>query len=119
MGGGDVLELDEGMFQWGLKAAAFGLPFLPTHIREAIEKDYSGQEAGRAESLLTFWGRAGTEPIDDGILKAFSHQPIPSELFAVREVDDSSGKQGEKLGDGRICARRIGYKEALKLYGNT
>ncbi len=24
----DVLELDEGMFQWGLKAAAFGLPAL-------------------------------------------------------------------------------------------
>ena len=28
----EVLELDEGMFQWGLKAAAFGLPFLPTRI---------------------------------------------------------------------------------------
>lgn len=28
----DVLELDEGMFQWGLKAAAFGLPFLPTRV---------------------------------------------------------------------------------------
>ncbi|MCY1672865.1 acyl CoA--acetate/3-ketoacid CoA transferase subunit alpha [Novosphingobium sp. SL115] len=27
-----VLELDEGMFQWGLKAAAFGLPFLPTRV---------------------------------------------------------------------------------------
>ena len=24
----EVLELDEGMFQWGLKAAAFRLPFL-------------------------------------------------------------------------------------------
>lgn len=30
-GGLDVLELDEGMLQWGLKAAAFRLPFLPTH----------------------------------------------------------------------------------------
>jgi len=28
----DVLELDEGMFQWGLKAAAYGLPFLPTRV---------------------------------------------------------------------------------------
>lgn len=28
----DVLELDEGMLQWGLKAAAFRLPFLPTHV---------------------------------------------------------------------------------------
>lgn len=28
----EVLELDEGLFQWGLKAAAFGLPFLPTRV---------------------------------------------------------------------------------------
>jgi len=28
----DVFEMDEGMFQWGLKAAAFGLPFLPTRV---------------------------------------------------------------------------------------
>jgi glutaconate CoA-transferase, subunit A len=28
----EVLELDEGMFQWGLKAAAFSLPFLPTRV---------------------------------------------------------------------------------------
>lgn len=28
----EVLELDEGMFQWGLKAAALGLPFLPTRV---------------------------------------------------------------------------------------
>jgi glutaconate CoA-transferase, subunit A len=28
----EILELDEGMFQWGLKAASFGLPFLPTRV---------------------------------------------------------------------------------------
>jgi glutaconate CoA-transferase subunit A len=28
----EVLEVDEGMFQCGLKAAAFGLPFLPTRV---------------------------------------------------------------------------------------
>lgn len=28
----EVLEVDEGMFQWGLKAAAFRLPFLPTRV---------------------------------------------------------------------------------------
>ena len=28
----EVLELDEGMFQWGLKAAAFQVPFLPTRV---------------------------------------------------------------------------------------
>src|SRR5210317_2110113 len=28
----EVFEMDEGMFQWGLKAAAFQLPFLPTRV---------------------------------------------------------------------------------------
>jgi glutaconate CoA-transferase subunit A len=28
----DVVELDEGMFQWGLRAAAMHLPFLPTRV---------------------------------------------------------------------------------------
>lgn len=28
----DILELDEGMLQWGLKAAAMQLPFLPTRV---------------------------------------------------------------------------------------
>ncbi|QNA86632.1 CoA transferase subunit A [Sphingomonas sp. So64.6b] len=28
----DILELDEGMLQWGLKAAAMRLPFLPTRV---------------------------------------------------------------------------------------
>lgn len=28
----EVFELDEGMFHWGLRAAAMGLPFLPTRI---------------------------------------------------------------------------------------
>lgn len=31
-GGLEVFELDEGMVQWGLKAAAFQLPFLPTRV---------------------------------------------------------------------------------------
>lgn len=30
--GVDVLELDEGLLQWGLQAASFGLPFLPTKV---------------------------------------------------------------------------------------
>ncbi|MEM8696014.1 MAG: CoA-transferase [Pseudomonadota bacterium] len=30
--GVEVLELDEGLLQWGLQAAAFGLPFLPTKV---------------------------------------------------------------------------------------
>lgn len=37
--------------------------------------------------------------------------------FTGRDYIDPLG--GSKLGDGRLRARRIDYKEALKLYGNT
>lgn len=37
--------------------------------------------------------------------------------FTGRDYIDPLG--GHKLGDGRLRARRIEYKEALKLYGNT
>lgn len=50
----DVLELDEGMFQWGLKAAAFGLPFLPTRV-------------GLGTDLAALGGlKTVTSPYDDG-----------------------------------------------------
>ncbi|WP_335335648.1 protein DpdH [Mycolicibacterium neoaurum] len=65
----------------GAESAKVGLSYLSTHIRERIETDYPVPEAGRLESLLTFWGRGGTEQIDAGVLTAFSHPPIPSDLF--------------------------------------
>ena len=50
----EVLELDEGMFQWGLKAAAFGLPFLPTR-------------AGLGTDLAELGGlKTVQSPYDDG-----------------------------------------------------
>lgn len=76
------------------ESAKIGLPFLPTHVREALEKDFSGPEAGRLESLLTFWGRGGTEQIDGGILEAFSHPPIPSGLFEPMTGRDRTPDQG-------------------------
>jgi hypothetical protein len=86
------------------ESTRMGLPHLPTHIREKIEKDYPGQEAGRLESLLTFWGRAGTEPVDAGILKAFSHQPIPNDLVdsTTREAVDGPDRQDDKPSNGAL-----------------
>lgn len=50
----EVLELDEGMLQWGLKAAAFGLPFLPTRV-------------GLGTDLAALGGlRTVDSPYDDG-----------------------------------------------------
>jgi glutaconate CoA-transferase subunit A len=39
----EVLELDEGMFQWGLRAASMGLPFLPS--RAGVGTDIITQSA--------------------------------------------------------------------------
>ena len=50
----EVLELDEGMLQWGLYAAGLGLPFLPT--RAGLGSDVMG-----AEELRTI-----TSPYQDG-----------------------------------------------------
>ncbi|MFD4292869.1 protein DpdH [Rhodococcus sp. NPDC058505] len=62
------------------ESARAALPFLPTQVRERIENAFPDPEAGRIETLLTFWGREGTEQIDAGVLRAFSQQPIPSDL---------------------------------------
>lgn len=50
----EVFEMDEGMFQWGLKAAAFQLPFLPTRV-------------GLGTDLAELGGlRTVTSPYEDG-----------------------------------------------------
>jgi glutaconate CoA-transferase subunit A len=51
----DVREIDEGMLQWGLYAAALRLPFLPTR-------------AGLGSDVMSLWPelRTVTSPYDDG-----------------------------------------------------
>jgi hypothetical protein len=83
------------------ESAKIGLPYLSTHVREVIQRDYAEQDAGRLESLLTFWGHVGTEQIDTGVLEAFSHPPIPSDLFDRSPVDDQN-KQNEKKDEGAL-----------------
>jgi len=65
----------------GQQSTAVGLPSLPTHLQARIETDYPGEPGARLESLLTFWGNLGTTPIDDGILRAFTLEPIPANLL--------------------------------------
>jgi hypothetical protein len=93
----------------GPESAAMGLPYLPTHIREGIEKDYQGEEAGRLESLLTFWGAVGTEPIDGRILTAFSHQAIPADLVdgTTRETADGRDEQPSSGGIPKSVQKRL------------
>lgn len=68
-----------------------GLPTLPLGVRARLEEHYGEWGAGRLLTLLTFWGDAGHSPIPPGVLKAFSHDPIPETI-----LDDESGGQDEK-----------------------
>jgi glutaconate CoA-transferase subunit A len=72
----EVLELDEGMFQWGLKAAAFGLPFLPTRV-------------GLGTDLAELGGlRYVTSPYDDGeVLVAMPALKLDAALLHVNRCD--------------------------------
>jgi len=72
----EVLELDEGMFQWGLKAAAFGLPFLPTR-------------AGLGTDLADLGGlRHVRSPYDDGeLLIAMPALKLDAALLHVNRSD--------------------------------
>ena len=72
----EVLELDEGMFQWGLKSAAFGLPFLPTRV-------------GLGTDLAELGGlRTVRSPYDDGeTLIAMPALKLDAALLHVNRAD--------------------------------
>lgn len=72
----EVLELDEGMLQWGLKAAAMRLPFLPTRV-------------GLGTDLMTHGGFATvTSPYADGeVLVAMPALKLDAALIHVQRAD--------------------------------
>lgn len=72
----EVMEVDEGMFQWGLKAAAFGLPFLPTRV-------------GLGTDLAALGGlKHVTSPYDDGeTLIAMPALKLDAALIHVNRCD--------------------------------
>lgn len=72
----EVLELDEGMFQWGLKAAAFQLPFLPTRV-------------GLGTDLAALGGlKTVKSPYDDGeVLIAMPSLKLDAALIHVNRSD--------------------------------
>lgn len=78
----EVLELDEGMFQWGLKAAAFGLPFLPTRV-------------GLGTDLAELGGlKTVQSPYDDGeTLIAMPALKIDAALLHVNRSDHRGNVQ--------------------------
>ncbi len=72
----DVLELDEGMLQWGLKAAAMRLPFLPTRV-------------GLGTDVMTHGGfETVASPYADGeVLLAMPALKLDAALLHVQRAD--------------------------------
>ena len=78
----EVLELDEGMFQWGLKAAAFGLPFLPTRVGLGTDL----VELGDLKTVQS--------PYDDGeVLVAMPALKLDASLIHVQRCDKRGNLQ--------------------------
>mgnify|MGYP006396964323 CR=1 FL=1 len=78
----EVLELDEGMFQWGLKAAAFNLPFLPTKV--GLGTDLI--ELGNLKTVRS--------PYDDGeVLVAMPALKLDASLIHVHRADHRGNVQ--------------------------
>ena len=72
----EILELDEGMLQWGLKAAAMRLPFLPTRV-------------GLGTDVMTHGGFATVQsPYADGeVLLAMPALRLDAALLHVQRAD--------------------------------
>lgn len=75
-GGLDILELHEGMLQWGLKAAALRLPFLPTRV-------------GLGTDVMTHGGfETVNSPYADGeVLLAMPALKLDAALLHVQRAD--------------------------------
>jgi len=78
-----VTELDEGMIQWGLRAAMLRLPFLPTRAGLASDVERLNPEL-----------RTVTSPYDDGeTLLAMPALPLDAALVHVDHADERGNAQ--------------------------
>ena len=94
-----VLELDEGMLQWGLKAAAFGLPFLPTRVGlgtdlaalgglKTVTSPYGDGEVLIAMPALKLRAKS-TLALAEGALFLFESRPLAYSDAARALLDDA------------------------------
>ncbi|EGD43976.1 hypothetical protein NBCG_01564 [Nocardioidaceae bacterium Broad-1] len=94
------------------ETAATRLQQLPLSKRREIEENFSPQDAGRIETMLTFWGAVGTKPVDHGILDAFSHPTIPDSLRrAGVGTDSDSDSDSDSEGNEQRKPKRVGPGE--------
>jgi len=83
----EVMELDEGMFEWGLRAAGMRMSFLPTRVGLATDVMARNPEL-----------RTGTSPYDDGeVYVAMPALKLDAALLHVNTAD----RLGNTLSFGR------------------
>ncbi len=93
----NIMELDEGMLQWGLRAAALRLPFLPTRAGLATDVETRNSEL-----------KTVTSPYEDGeVLMAMPALKLDAALCHVDHCDERGN--GQILGpdpyfDDLFCA---------------
>ena len=79
----EVMEIDEGMLQWGLRAAAMRLPFLPTRAGLATDVERGNPELKTVQS-----------PYDDGeTLLAMPALELDAALVHANQVDERGNSQ--------------------------
>lgn len=79
----NIMELDEGMLQWGLRAAALRLPFLPTHAGLATDVETLNPDLRTVKS-----------PYDDGeVLMAMPALKLDAALCHVDHCDERGNGQ--------------------------
>ena len=81
-------EFPPGGFLGG-RARTAGLQPLPLGVRQRLEEDYPEDLAGRVESMLSFWGKSGTQPIPDAAFRVFGMEPV--DLVPIPEPTDTAG----------------------------
>lgn len=101
----NISVIEEGRFPpAGLlsqEPGAARLAQLPTHVRERLESDYSEDDAARVETLISYWGNVGREEVSGGVLRAFSHPPLPDlKLGEQGEGGPSGGEEDARPRDG-------------------
>lgn len=74
----------------GERTRTAGLPSLPLAVRQRLEEDYPKDLAPRLESMLAFWGKAGTRSIPDAVFETFGLDPIASGDGADDRADSES-----------------------------
>lgn len=88
------------------------LPALPQSVRAQIEEDLAEKDAGRAISLLTFWGDAGKKSIPADLYRAFSQESF-AKIDLKNTTPDSAIDTGMDGPETLDAKNRSPYKRDL------